>query len=84
MDGTRSLERLRTRIELAVKELRRLREENGALRKELKTARKAQTAPQDGSTVHFNESPAELRKQVQELIDAIDDYIEQAHGSTDD
>lgn len=83
MDGTRSLERLRDRVDLAVKELRRLREENGALRKELAAARKTKTAPEDGSTIHFNESPGELRKQVQVLIDVLDDHIEQAHGSND-
>ena len=84
MEGTKSLERLRDRINLAVKELKRLREENGTLRKELKSLRKARSVPEEGSVIHFNESPSRLREEIQALIDALDDRIEQARDSNDD
>lgn len=84
MDGTKSLERLRDRIDLVVKELQRLREENGALRKELRSSQKARAAAEDGTSVHFNESPAELRSQVEALIDRLDDRIENAQTGADD
>jgi len=84
MDGTKSLERLRDRVNLAVKELQRLREENASLRKELKSSQKARAATDEGSVIHFNEGPAELRSQVQALIDSIDERIEKAQGAADD
>ncbi|NNF05038.1 MAG: hypothetical protein HKN17_11300 [Rhodothermales bacterium] len=84
MDGTKSLERLRDRIDLAVRELRRLREENGALRKEVKALQKARSIPEEGATIHFNESPARLREEIQSLIEALDDRIEQARTSSAD
>lgn len=84
MKGTKALERLRDRIDLAVKELARLREENSALRKELKAGQKARSEPGDGAIIHFNESPSRLREEIQALIDAVDERIEQIRSSGND
>ncbi len=78
LKGTRSLERLRDRIDLAVKELVRLREENAALQKQLDSFQSHGIESADGTPVVFTESPSALRTKVENFIEAIDRYIEQS------
>lgn len=75
---TRALESLKVRIDLAVKELSRLRTENAALRKEVESLRLGSLPDGEGSIVTFTESPDELKARVRELIAAIDARVEQA------
>jgi len=84
LKGTRSLERLRDRIDLAVKELARLRDENAALQKQLDSFQSHGIESMDGTPVVFTESPSALKSKVENFIEAIDRYIEQAHGDDDD
>lgn len=83
LKGTRSLERLRDRIELAVKELHRLREENNALRRELEAVHKGSRDEGDGTNVVFTESPDELRKKLEDYIHLVDELIEAENTGTE-
>ena len=83
LKGTRSLERLRNRIELAVKELHRLREENTALRRELDAVHKGSRDDSDGTQVVFTESPDELRKKLEDYIGLINELIEAENSGTE-
>ncbi len=83
LKGTRSLERLRDRIDLAVKELARLREENAALQKQLDSFQSHGIESMDGTPVVFTESPSALRTKVENFIEAIDRYIEQSQAEDD-
>lgn len=73
--GTQALERLRDRIDLAVKELHRLREENAALHKELDAIRRGGKSVVDGTEVQFTESADALRAQLNRYIGTIDELI---------
>lgn len=79
---TRALESLRVRIELAVKELARLRTENNALRKEVESLRHDMTMGVDGTPVVFTESPAQLREQIEHYISVIDRHIDSQANAT--
>ncbi len=76
LKGTRALERLRNRIELAVKELHRLREENHALRRELEAMQRGAGAEIEGTQVVFSESGDDLKQQLEAYIGVIDGLIE--------
>jgi len=76
LKGTRALERLRDRIDLAVKELHRLREENTALRRELEAVHRGKDDSVDGTQVVFTESPDELRQKLEDYIALVNDIIE--------
>lgn len=78
--GTQALERLRDRIELAVKELHRLREDNQLLQRELEAVRRHGLDGVEGTTVVFNESPSTLRKKIESYISTIDRQIEQVEA----
>lgn len=80
LKGSRSLERLRDRIELAVKELHRLRQDNADLQKQLDSFRSQGLETFEGTVVTFADSPSALRTKVETCIDAIDRYLE---GSDD-
>jgi hypothetical protein len=73
--GTQALERLRDRIDLAIKEIHRLREENVALRKELDAIRRGGRAVVDGTDVQFTESADQIRSQLNRYIATIDELI---------
>ncbi len=75
---TRALESLKVRIDLAVKELARLRAENTALRKEIDSLRQGALPEGEGSVVTFTESPDELKARIRELMASIDARMEQA------
>ncbi len=74
--GTQSIERLRNRIELTVKELTRLRSENASLQKQLQEVKAHPLDSLDGTPVIFTESPAALRAKVEGFIGAIDRYVQ--------
>ena len=84
LKGTRSLERLRDRIELAARELKRLREENRELHKQIDSLRTQGSEAVEGSTIHFTESPGELREKVESFIAAIDAQIERSRNRADE
>ena len=79
---TRALESLRVRIELAVKELARLRTENATLRKEVESLRHEMTMGIDGTPVVFTESPAQLREQIEAFISVVDRHIQAAENQS--
>jgi hypothetical protein len=83
LKGTRSLERLRNRIDLAVKELHRLREENTALRRELDAVHKGSRDDGDGTQVVFTESPDELRRKLEDYIGLVNELIEAENSGTE-
>lgn len=76
LKGTRALERLRNRIDLAVKELHRLREENIALKRELEAVQKVKDDAVEGTPVVFTESPDELRQKLEDYIALVNELIE--------
>ncbi len=83
LKGTRALERLRDRVDLAVKELHRLREENMALRREVDALQRGGRADQDGTHVVFTESPDELRGTLEAYIRLVDELIEAENAGTE-
>lgn len=83
LKGTRALERLRNRIDLAVKELHRLREENTSLRRELEALQRGVQDDPDGTQVVFTESPDELRKKLESYIDLVNELIEAENAGTE-
>jgi len=84
LKGTRSLERLRDRIDLAARELYRLREENTELQKELDTLRLHGVESTEGTAVVFTEGPSTLRSKVESCIESIDRYIQASETAADD
>ena len=73
--GTRSLEGLKSRIDLAIKELHRLREENHHLHKELEAQRTRGQSDGGGATIVFSESAADLQTQLEKYLRVVDRYI---------
>jgi hypothetical protein len=71
-----SLQRLRDRIELAARELARLRQENLQLQRQLQEARSTEFDDLSGTPVVFTESPDALRSRVTNFIQTLDRYIE--------
>lgn len=84
MKGTRSLESLRIRIELAAKELYRLREENLQLHRELEAMRNRGNSSAEGTSIVFSESAASLQSKLESYIRVVDRYIEQEIAAEDD
>lgn len=80
--GTRSLERLKDRIQLAVRELKRLRDENAALAQQIEVLQQRASGSVDGTPVVFTEDPAQLRAKVESFIETIDQYL--AHATEPD
>jgi hypothetical protein len=78
LKGTRSLERLRDRIQLAARELHRLREENAALSEQVQTLQSRASGSVEGTTVTFTENPALLRGRIDSFLEAIDHYLERS------
>ena len=82
LKGTQALERLRNRIDLAVKELHRLREENHSLQKELEGLRKGGGSSEDGTAVRFTESADDLRASLEQYIGTIDELIRKEEAAS--
>lgn len=72
-----SLEKLRDRVEVAARELKRLREENQALAQRLAELEANPLADQENAFVPFDEDPELLRRKVSGFIEAIDRYLGQ-------
>lgn len=84
LKGTRSLESLRIRIDLASKELYRLREENHQLHRELDALRQRGNSPTEGTSIVFGERASSLQSKLESYIRVIDRYIEQEEAAGDD
>lgn len=76
LKGANSLRRLKDRIDLTVKELYRLREENTSLHKQIDSLRAEAPGSVDGTSIVFTESPDVLRSQIEGYIEAIDRSID--------
>jgi len=79
MKGTRSLARLRNRVDLTIKELERLRNENNKLRRDLERAANQPSINVEGTPVVFSESGQELKSRIEACIRAIDAHIDGKH-----
>lgn len=75
MTSERALERLRDRIHLAARELRRLREENAKLHRQVEDLQTRGLGEVDGTPVVFTEDAAALRSKVERFIESIDLYL---------
>jgi hypothetical protein len=84
LKGTRSLESLRIRIDLASKELYRLREENHQLHREMDALRQRGNSTSEGASVTFSEKPADLQAKLESYIRVVNRYIEQEEAIVDD
>lgn len=80
--GTRSLERLKDRIQLAARELKRLRDENAALAQQVESLQQRASGSAEGIHVVFTEDPAQLREKIETFIETIDQYL--AHAAEPD
>jgi len=76
MKGTRSIARLRDRVNLAIKELSRLRTENHRLKKELESVGSRARTPNEGASIVFTESAGELRERIESCIRAVDAHMQ--------
>ena len=72
-----SLEKLRDRVEVAARELKRLREENQALAGRLAELEANPLAGQESTFIPLDEDPELLRRKVTGFITAIDQYLGQ-------
>jgi regulator of replication initiation timing len=79
MKGTRSLARLRNRVDITIKELERLRNENNKLRRNLERAANQPSINVEGTPVVFSESGSELKSRIEACIRAIDAHIDGKH-----
>lgn len=84
LKGTRALESLRSRVELVIKEVQRLRDENAALNKELDSLRSAAPKETAGTEIVFTESTPELKAKLEGYIATIDRLIAQQENETED
>lgn len=75
MKSERALERLRDRIHLAARELRRLREENARLQRQVEELQTRGLGEVDGTPVVFTEDASALRSKVERFIESIDLYL---------
>ncbi len=77
LKGTRSLRKLRDRVELAASELIRLREENAALQERIE---KLESMPAgeggDAGLLLLDTDPETLKRKVEGFIQSIDNYLE--------
>ena len=82
LKGTRSLRKLRDRVERAAHELIRLRDENSALQKRIEEleARPASSGDQAGVLL-LDTDPETLKRKVEGFIQSIDDYLDQKEPS---
>lgn len=71
----RALERLRDRISLTARELRRLREENVRLHRQVEELQTRGLGEVEGTPVVFTEDAAALRSKVERFIESIDLHL---------
>jgi hypothetical protein len=76
LKGSQSLERLRDRVELAARELVRLRQENEALARRIAGMEQSGSSDDIGLAMELGEDPESLRRKVAGFVEAIDRYLE--------
>lgn len=79
--GMVSLERLRDRVEVASRELRRLRDENAALATRLSELESRPFLLEGETTISFDEDPEVLRRKVTGFIETIDRFLQKEENS---
>lgn len=70
-----SLDALRSRIDAAVHEIEQLRRQNARLRRRIDELEKRPEIDPKDTFVTFDESPSEMRTQIEGFIQAIDEYL---------
>lgn len=75
LKSPQSLERLRDRVQTAVRELDRLHKENAVLTERIKDLEKRPAIDGVGTLLDFDENPDTLREKVEGFIEAIDQYL---------
>ncbi len=73
--GTQALERLRERVEVAARELERLRKDNMLLARRIAELEARPDVDSDQAFLIFDEDPEGLRKRVEGFVQAIDTYL---------
>ncbi len=73
--GTQALERLRERVEVAARELERLRKDNILLARRIAELEARPEVDTNQSFLVFEEDPEGLRKRVESFIQAIDAHL---------
>ena len=82
LKGTRSLRKLRDRVELAAHELIRLREENAALQLRIEELEAMPASVGgDAGMLLFDTDPETLKRKVEGFIQSIDNYLENKEPS---
>ena len=76
LQGIASLERLRDRVEVAAREMRRLRDENGALAERIQELESRPAVDPHGTFLSLDHDPDVLKRKISGYIDAIDRYME--------
>lgn len=76
LQGIASLERLRDRVEVAAREMRRLRDENGALAERIQELESRPAVDPHGTFLSLDHDPDVLKRKISAFIDAIDRYLE--------
>ena len=72
--------RLRERVEAAVRELERLRQENAALAERIRQLEANPAADFEGTLLTFDEDPDAVREQVERFIATLDRYLDKAEN----
>ncbi len=82
LKGTRSLRKLRDRVERAANELIRLREENTALQQRIDELESAPVSQGDSAGLLLLDSdPEALKRKVEGFIQSIDNYLDKKEPS---
>lgn len=71
-----SLEKLRDRVEVAAREMKRLRDENGALAERIQELESRPAVDPHGTVLSLDHDPDVLKRKISGFIDAIDQYLE--------
>ena len=77
LKGTRSLRKLRDRVERAANELIRLRSENQLLQERIEELEAMPATNDDAGGLVLDGNPEALKRKVEGFIQAIDDYLEE-------
>lgn len=74
-----ALERLRERVELAARELKRLRQENQALAGRIQALEARTSGHTDQTLLAVDDPPEALEQRIRRFIQAIDRYLDEAN-----
>lgn len=82
LKGTRSLRKLRDRVERAANELIRLREENAALQERIEALESTPASNgKDAGLLLLDTDPEALKRKVEGFIQSIDNYLDKKEPS---